>query len=255
MIDTHAHIYSENFDEDRELTIQRAKEVGVEKILMPNIDHTSIDAMLECEMKYEGTCIPMMGLHPCYVKQDFEKELYIVEDWLNKREFIAVGEIGIDLYWDKTYQQQQIEAFKIQINWAKERNVPIVIHARDSTTEVLEVLSQEKDEKLRGIFHCFGGSLEEAQQIIELDFHLGIGGVSTFKKGGLDKVLPEITLEHLVLETDCPYLAPVPHRGKRNEPAYIDLVADRISDLKEISKDEVIQATTENAKKVFGLDS
>ncbi len=252
LIDTHAHIYASDFDEDRDECLQRARDIGINKILMPNIDSASIDIMMESEMRYEE-CISMMGLHPCSVKGDFQKELYIVEDWLSKREFVAVGEIGIDLYWGKTFKEQQLEAFKIQIDWAVERNVPIAIHARDSTEEVLKVLEEKKKPELRGVFHCFGGSLEEAKRIIDLDFKLGIGGVSTFKKGGLDLVLPDIELKHLILETDCPYLAPVPFRGKRNEPAYIQLVAERIALLKLTSMEEVSKETSSVAKELFNL--
>lgn len=250
-IDTHAHIYAEQFDKDREEVLQRTFEQNVTKIYMPNIDHTSIDAMLEVEEKYPNNCFAMMGLHPCYVKKGFEKELYLVEEWLNRREFVAVGEIGTDLYWDKTTFDMQAEAFKIQVNWAKEKGLAIIIHCRDSFAETLELLEPLKDENLKGIFHCFTGTLEEAQKAIDLGFYLGIGGVSTFKNGGLDKVLPSIKLEHLVLETDCPYLAPVPHRGKRNETSYIPLIAHRIAELGEKPIEEVAKITSENAGKVF----
>lgn len=251
MIDTHAHIYSSQFDVDRDEVIDRAKEQGVALILMPNVDSESIDGMMECEVRYKDYCIAMMGLHPCSVKKGFEKELYIVEDWLNKRDFIAVGEIGIDLYWDTTFKEQQIEAFKVQIQWAKERGIPIAIHARDAMQEILQVLEASYDEQLTGVLHCFSGTLEEAERLVNIGFKLGIGGVSTFKKGGLDQVIPHVPLETLVLETDCPYLAPVPFRGKRNEPAYVDYVADRISDLKEVSKEEVIKITNTEAQKLF----
>lgn len=253
MIDTHAHIYSDQFDLDREKTIERAKKVGVSKILMPNIDHTSIDQMMECEEKHLDYCLAMMGLHPCSVKKDFEKELYIVEEWLDKRPFIAIGEIGLDLHWDKTFFEEQKEAFRVQIDFAKKFKIPIAIHAREATSEILAILEKEKTDELKGVFHCFGGSLDEANAIINLDFKLGIGGVSTFKKGGLDNILPELDLEHLILETDCPYLAPVPHRGKRNEPAYLDLIAERISDLMQIPKSEVVSKTSATTNSLFSL--
>ena len=252
-IDTHAHIYAQQFEKDQDDTIQRAFDQGVNKIYMPNIDHTSIDAMLEVEAKYPDNCFAMMGLHPCSVKQDFEKELYKVEDWLNKRSFAAVGEIGTDLYWDKTFYEQQAEAFRIQVEWAKKYQRPIVIHCRDSFQETIDLLTPLMDDKLTGVFHCFTGNVADAQQVVELGFYLGIGGVSTFKNGGLDKVLSEVSLEHLVLETDCPYLAPVPHRGKRNEPAYTELVAARVAELKQLELAEVDKITTENARSLFNL--
>jgi len=249
--DTHAHIYSEEFDADRNEVLARCEEAGVSKIFMPNIDHTSIDAMMEVETKNPKAYIPMMGLHPCYVKKDFEKELYIVEDWLNKRKFAAVGEIGTDLYWDKTFWEQQQEAFKIQVQWAKKFDLPLVIHCRESINETIELLQPFADGKLTGIFHCFSGSIEQAKKIIDMNFYLGIGGVATFKNGGLDKVIPEIDLNKIVLETDCPYLAPVPHRGKRNEPSYIPLVALKVCDYKKITLEELSKATNENANRIF----
>jgi TatD DNase family protein len=250
-IDTHAHIYSDEFVSDRHDMLMRASEQGVGKIYMPNIDHTSIDGMLELEEKYKGQCVPMMGLHPCYVKKDFQRELYLVEDWLSKRKFAAVGEIGTDLYWDKTFWEQQKEAFEVQIGWAKKHNLPVVIHCRESIDQTIEIVTRLKDEKLRGVFHCFSGNMEQAKRIVELGFYLGIGGVATFKKGGLDLVLPEISLNHLVLETDSPYLAPVPHRGKRNEPAYIALVGTRVSEMKKVSLEDVKTTTTANAQALF----
>ena len=250
-IDTHAHIYAKQFKKDQDDVLRRAFEQNVEKIYLPNIDHTSIDDMMEVEAKYPNQCIAMMGLHPCSVNKDFEKELYQVEDWLNKRSFAAVGEIGTDLYWDKTFYEQQAEAFKIQVEWAKKYKLPIIIHCRESFQETIDLLTPLMDENLTGIFHCFTGSLEDAQKAIELGFLLGIGGVSTFKNGGLDKVLPEVSLDHLVLETDCPYLAPVPYRGKRNESSYIPLIAKRLSDIKGIEIEEIEQKTTRNAQKLF----
>jgi TatD DNase family protein len=250
-IDTHAHIYLDEFKADRTDMLIRAKHEQVENIYMPNIDHTSIDDMLELESRSEGTCIAMMGLHPCYVKKDFEKELYLVEDWLNKRKFAAVGEIGTDLYWDKTFWDQQVEAFTVQMQWAKHTNLPIVIHCRESINETIALVEKYKDENLRGVFHCFSGNLEQARKIIALGFYLGIGGVATFKNGGLDKVLPEISPEHIVLETDSPYLAPVPHRGKRNEPAYVKLVAEKIALIKSMTVADIQTITTTNAMNLF----
>jgi TatD DNase family protein len=250
-IDTHAHIYSPKFDSDREEVVQRAVENGVDKIYMPNIDVDSIDAMLEAELRYPGVCIPMMGLHPCDVGKDFEKQLYVMEAWLDKRPFAAVGEIGLDLYWDKTFFEHQKEALKIQIDWAKRKGLPIILHCRESIDETIEIVKGMKDDPLTGIFHCFTGDLEQAKQIIDMGFLLGIGGVATFKNGGLDKVIPEIGLEHLVLETDAPYLAPVPHRGKRNSPEYIPLIAYRIGELTGKPLETVAQITNRNALGIF----
>lgn len=253
IIETHAHIYSSKFDKDRNESIERAKENGVSKIIMPNIDLPSIDQMMKVEEDHPNYCLATMGIHPCYVEKNFNQQLYTVENWLNKRDFVAVGEIGIDLHWDKTLQAQQEEAFKIQVNFAKERNLPIIIHAREATEEIFKVLKPLQDEKLTGVFHCFGGTVEEAQQIIDLGLHIGIGGVSTFKKAGLDQVLPSIDLKHLVLETDCPYLAPVPYRGKRNEPSYLPIIAHQIAKIKELDVEEVAQKTTDNASKLFKI--
>jgi TatD DNase family protein len=249
--DTHAHIYLDDFDVDREDMLNRAYEQGVKKIYMPNIDHTSIDRMLELEEQSKGSCFSMMGLHPCSVKKDFEKELYIVEDWLAKRKFKAIGEMGTDLYWDKTFWNEQLEAFRIQVDWAKKYSLPIVIHCRESLDQTIELVEQHSDGKLTGVFHCFTGTVEQAERIIKAGFYLGIGGVSTFKKGGMDVVIPDVDINHIVLETDSPYLAPVPHRGKRNEPAYIPLVAARIAELKKVSLEEVQKITTQNAAKLF----
>lgn len=250
LIDTHAHIYLDQFEKDIDDVLERSRELGISKIYMPNIDHTSIDVMLELEMK-STSCVAMMGLHPCSVDKNFEKELYIVEEWLTKRSWVAVGEIGTDLYWDKTYWEQQQEAFKIQCQWAIDYDIPVVIHCRDSIDETIELVQSFSNEKLRGVFHCFTGNAEQAKKITELGFYLGVGGVATFKNGGLDKVLPHVELDHLVLETDSPYLAPVPHRGKRNEPSYIELIAKRVAELKEMSFEEVAEVTTINAQKLF----
>jgi TatD DNase family protein len=250
-VDTHAHVYLEEFALDREDMLRRASDANVSKVFMPNVDHTSIDSMLEVEDRHKEQCVAMMGLHPCYVKKDFQRELYLVEEWLSKKKFAAVGEIGTDLYWDKTFWEQQKEAFVIQLNWAVKYKLPAVIHCRESIDETIALVEGLADKDLRGVFHCFTGNVDQAKKIIALGFHLGIGGVSTFKKGGLDNVLPEIAIEHLVLETDSPYLAPVPHRGKRNEPSYIPLVASRLSELMKINVDEVRKQTTANAMKLF----
>lgn len=253
LIDSHAHIYSEKFDADRAEAMERAQQEGVTKIYMPNIDHTSIDAMLEAEQKYPGACIPMMGLHPTSVDKTFERELYLVEEWLNKRKFAAIGECGIDLYWDKTFLPQQQEALRVQVELAKKHQLPIILHTRDSFEEAYEIVAAAQDGTLKGIFHCFSGTLQEAERVKELGFLMGIGGVATFKNGGLDKVLPHVQLEDLVLETDCPYLAPAPHRGKRNEPVYLPLIAQRLADLLEKPVQEVAEKTTANATNLFKL--
>lgn len=251
LIETHAHIYSKKFDSDRDQVIEDIRNAGVERVYMPNVDVETIDAMLECEQKYPDLCIPMMGLHPCDVKEDFHEQLKVMEDWLNKRPFAAVGEIGLDLYWDKTFFEQQKEALRIQISWAKKMELPVVLHCRESMDETIEIIKEEQDGNLKGIFHCFTGSVSQAKEIIDLGFLLGIGGVATFKNGGLDKVIPEIGLESLVLETDAPYLAPVPNRGKRNSPAYLPLIAEKIGDYLSISKEEVAKKTKLNALNLF----
>lgn len=249
--DTHAHIYLEEFDADRADMLARAQHTGVEKIYMPNIDSTSIDRMLELEDKAKGTCYAMMGLHPCSVKKDFEQELYVVESWLAKRSFVAIGEMGTDLYWDKTFWEQQQEAFRIQANWAKQYNVPIVIHSRESLDQTIKLVEELQDGRLTGVFHCFTGTIEHAERIAKLGFYLGLGGVATFKKGGMDEVIPEMDITKIVLETDSPYLAPVPHRGKRNEPAYIPLIAAKVAQLKNISLEELQRITSQNAAALF----
>lgn len=250
LIDTHAHIYLKDFREEMEDVLDRAQEQGVQKIYMPNIDHTTIDDMMELETRHQQ-CIAMMGLHPCSVNKDFQRELYLVEEWLSKRAFAAVGEIGTDLYWDKTFWPRQQEALTIQLQWARAYRIPAVIHCRESIDETIEIVGRQKDESLTGVFHCFSGDAEQARRIIDLGFYLGIGGVSTFKNGGLDKVLPDIALENIVLETDSPYLAPVPHRGKRNEPSFLRLIARRIADLKACTVEEVGETTTKNANNLF----
>lgn len=247
MIETHAHIYDEQFADDRENMLQRAWKSGVQQIWMPNCDQETIPGMMQLADAYPERCLPMMGLHPCYVKGDFESELRIVEEWLNRREFLAIGEIGMDLYWDKTYRPQQEEAFIFQCQLALKHNLWIDIHSREAFWETVALIEKIANPKLKGIFHCFVGNLDEANKTIELGFKLGIGGVASFKNGGLDKVLPHIGIEHLVLETDSPYLAPTPYRGKRNEPSYLELVAQRIADLKQLSREQVIAATTRNA--------
>ncbi len=257
LIDTHAHIYSEQFAKDRNEMLDRAKQAGLQAIFMPNIDHRSIDGMLELEEKHPDFCLPMMGLHPCSVKKDFEKELYLVESWLNKRKFIAVGEMGLDLYWDTSFEAEQVEAFKIQTKWAIQYKVPLVIHSRskvegEAMQKIIHLLETLQHPDLFGVLHCFTGTVADANRLIALQFRLGIGGVVTYKNGGLEPVIQQLDLQHFVLETDCPYLAPNPHRGKRNETAYTALVAQKIAEMKAINVETIATQTTANANKLFG---
>ncbi|MGK0363138.1 MAG: TatD DNase family protein [Saprospiraceae bacterium] len=255
MIETHTHLYAEQFDEDRADAMQRAFDAGVKEMYLPAIDSETHQAMLALEAAYPDRVFSMMGLHPCSVKDNYEEELAIVKSHLDARPFCAIGEIGIDLHWDKTTFEIQRKAFKQQINWAKALNIPIIIHSRNSTEEVIEVLKEEKDERLRGIFHCFGGSVDEGQRIIDLGFYLGIGGVVTFKNAGLDKTVAELPLESLVLETDAPYLSPMPYRGKRNETSYLRLIAEKIAEVKGVRFAEIEEVTTRNAKNIFGMNN
>lgn len=251
--DTHTHLYSEAFDEDRDAMIQRALEAGVERFFIPAIDSTYTQSMLELESNYPQNVFLMMGLHPTHVKENFKEELALVEEWLSKRKFYAVGEIGIDLYWDKTFLKQQQEAFVFQIRLAKKHQLPIVIHCRDAFDEIFEILEQEKSDDLFGIFHCFTGTLEQAHQAISYNMKLGIGGVATFKNGKIDQFLDQINLKHIVLETDSPYLAPVPYRGKRNESSYIVQVLEKLSFIYGRPSEEIARITTDNSKEVFGI--
>lgn len=250
-IDTHAHIYHEDFESDRIDMFHRCDEQRIDKIFMPNVDHTSIDKMLELEYRWPKKCYSMMGLHPCSVKKDFQRELYLIEEWLSKRSFSAVGEIGTDLYWDKSFWEQQQEALIIQVNWAKKYKLPVVLHCRESLDQTIEIIEGLQDGNLKGVFHCFSGSAEQANKISKLGFYIGLGGVVTFKNGGLDQVLPEIDLQYAVLETDSPYLAPVPYRGKRNEPPYIPIISSKIAELMKISVEEVQKITSQNALNLF----
>ena len=251
--DTHTHLYSEAFDDDRDDMMQRAIDLGVKRFFVPAIDSTYTQRMLDLEADYPENVFLMMGLHPTHVKENYKEELAHVEEQLAKRKFYAVGEIGIDLYWDKTFLTQQQEAFKHQIALAKKYKLPIVIHCRESFDEIFEVLAEVKDDDLYGIFHCFTGTIEQAQQAISYNMKLGIGGVATFKNGKIDTFLNQIPLEHIVLETDSPYLAPVPYRGKRNESAYIIKVLEKLESVYETSKEHIIEITTENSKAVFGI--
>lgn len=251
LIDTHAHIYSNQFENDESGLVKRALSAGVKKIFMPNIRLESVEPMLEFSKNYPDVCFPMLGLHPCDVDSGYKEQLDALYQYFPKEKFWAVGEIGLDYYHDKTFINEQKDAFHIQINWALEQKIPISIHSREANDDAIEIVAEYKNKGLRGVFHCFSGSIEQAQKMIDLGFYLGIGGVATFKNGGLDKILPSIGLKHLVLETDSPYLAPVPFRGKRNEPSYIPLVSEKIAEILEISSIEVAEVTTKNANELF----
>lgn len=251
--DTHTHLYSEAFDEDRHEMIKRAINNKVTRFFIPAIDSTYTDAMLQLEADFPEHILLMMGLHPTHVKDNYKEELNHVETMLAKRKFYAVGEIGIDLYWDKSTLAYQIDAFKHQIKLAKQYKLPIVIHCRDAFDEIFEVLESEKSEDLFGIFHCFTGNLEQAKKAISYNMKLGIGGVVTFKNGGIDQFINQIDLKHIVLETDSPYLAPKPYRGKRNESAYIIKVLEKLSELYELSEEKIAEITTQNSKDIFNI--
>jgi TatD DNase family protein len=253
-IDTHCHIYLEEFAADLDDVIQRAENEGVKKFYLPAIDSTVIDDMLALEQRFAGKCFAMMGLHPCSVKENDKEELAIVKNWLDKRPFAAVGEIGLDFYWDQTFVKQQYEAFNLQMQWALDKKMPIVIHSRNAMPETIETVRPFAKKGLTGIFHCFGGTLEEAQQVIELGFYLGIGGVLTYKKSGLQELLPHIGLEHIVLETDAPYLTPVPFRGKRNECSYLKYIIDQLAEVKNCSREEIATVTTANAERIMNVE-
>lgn len=256
LIDTHTHLYLEQFDQDRDQVIQNAMDAGIEKLFLPNIDVNSIAGMLSLVEHYPNVCYPMMGLHPCSVEAGFEIELQKIYDALSNKAIIAIGEIGIDLFWNKTSLPFQREAFRIQVQWAKDMNLPIVIHARDSYNELFEELNVLNDAQLSGVFHCFTGSLQQAEKILSYgNFYLGIGGVSTFKNSGLNTVLPQVPLDRIILETDSPYLTPVPHRGKRNESAYTALVARHLSHVLDKPFSEIEEQTTLNALNLFQVTS
>jgi TatD DNase family protein len=250
--DTHSHIYLSEFEADRLDMLLRAEKEGIGKILMPAIDSSTHKQMLDLENLNPAQCFAMMGLHPCSVKQNFKEELAIIKNYLGQRSFIAVGEIGLDFYWDKTFTNQQYEAFRRQIEWALDVDRPIVIHSRNSMDECIRVVKEYQKGKLKGVFHCFSGNAAQAQQIIDLGFYLGIGGVITYKNSGLDKVMEQVEMKYVVLETDAPYLAPVPFRGKRNEPAYIKYVTEKLAALKSISAGEIALITSANSDTLFG---
>lgn len=254
LIDTHSHIYLPELASDLDGILQRAEKEGVEKILLPAIDSETHPSLLRLHQQFPGRCLGMMGLHPCSVKENFREELAIARDYLSNEKFVAVGEIGLDFYWDKTFTTQQYDAFHTQIAWALELDLPIVIHSRNSTDECIDVVKQHQQGKLRGVFHCFSGDAKQAHEVMALGFYLGIGGVVTFKNSGLDKVMESVPLSHVVLETDAPYLAPVPFRGKRNEPSYLKYVVEKLAQVKGCSTEEVARVTSENARNLFDLN-
>jgi TatD DNase family protein len=254
LIDTHTHLYEEQFDADRSEMIQRAMDNGVSKMIIPNVDSTTIDGMMALVRQFPNAVFPMMGLHPCYVKPDsYRQEMEIIRNHLfSNQTFVAVGEIGIDLYWDKTTLDIQKEAFELQCDWAMEKNLPVAIHSRDSTYVLLDILKKRRANP-QGVFHCFTGSPEEAAEILKLGFYLGIGGVVTYKNTQLRETLKQLPPERIVLETDAPYLPPVPHRGKRNESAYTKIVAETLCSVYEIGLDEIAAITSKNAADLFGI--
>ncbi|MBP6022628.1 TatD family hydrolase [Ferruginibacter sp.] len=253
LTDTHCHLYSDELITDIDAIIERATNEQVTKFYLPGIDSTTHNAMLLLEEKFPGKCIAMMGLHPCSVKENYLTELQIVEEWLAKKRFAAVGEIGLDFYWDKTFTVQQYDAFRKQIELALRYKLPIVIHTRNAMAETIAVVKEYAGKGLHGIFHCFGGTYQDAVDIIDMGFYLGIGGVVTYKNSGLAQVIQKIDMQHLVLETDAPYLTPVPFRGKRNESSYLKYVADAIAAIKNVAKEELAAVTTANAEKIFGI--
>jgi TatD DNase family protein len=253
LTDTHTHLYYETDPQALTALMQRSLDNQVSRLFLPNVDVASISLVMNLANLYPQHCFPMLGLHPCDVKETYKEELATIHAAIPSQKIYAIGEIGIDLYWDKTTLVNQIVAFETQINWAKDLNLPIVIHCRDAFEEVYVLLSKHRDEKLRGIFHCFTGTLEQANKIIELGFYLGIGGVVTYKNAGLDAVVAQIPVEHLVLETDSPYLPPVPFRGKPNESSYLVHIAQKVADLHQISIQELARITTENSSKIFGI--
>ncbi len=253
LIDTHSHIYSTDFIQDQDEVIQRAYSNDVRKIILPNIDSSSVKNLLDLTDTYPHICFPLMGLHPTSVNHDYQEELQVVEYWLKKRKFYGIGEIGIDLYWEKSFLTEQIHAFKFQLELALQYKLPVVIHVRDSFDEVFQVIEETNDGKLTGVFHSFSGTLEQARKVIDLGFKLGVNGIVTFKNSGLDEVMRQISPSDLILETDSPYLTPVPFRGKRNESSYLVYIAQKIADLHNVTVGEIARITTENARKLFGI--
>ena len=253
LVDTHAHLYLDNFSKDRHEVIEKAIYSNVEKIMLPNIDSTTIEDMLKLSKRHPNHFFPMIGIHPTSVEDDFEEEIKIIEEYLSKEKFYAIGEIGIDMYWDKTFEEEQKQAFRIQLDLAKKHNLPIVIHSRDAFDIIYEILLEKNDANLNGVFHCFTGTLDQANKIIEMGFKLGIGGIVTFKNTDLAKVVEQIDLHNIVLETDSPYLAPDPKRGQRNQSSYLNYIAKKVAEIKGVTIKEVAEITTKNAYDIFKI--
>jgi len=253
-VDSHTHLYLDQFDDDRKQVIEEAIAGGVEYMLLPNIDLDSVDAMLNLTCSFPHNCIPMMGLHPTSVKDDYQQVLESLERELNKQSFCAIGEIGIDLYWDKTYRAQQEDAFRQQLQMAKKHNLPVSIHTRESFDEIYRIVKEELTQNLTGVFHCFTGNDEQAGKIMDMGFRMGIGGIVTFKNSGIDEVVKNIPMDYLVLETDAPFLAPAPYRGKRNQSAYLPIIAQKVAEIKNISIEKVADITGRNATELFNLN-
>lgn len=251
MIDTHTHLYDEETTEQQDEHIIRAIRAGVEKLYMPNCDSSTIEGMMALAKRFPENCFPMMGLHPCYVKENFREELAVVEQQLAQNKFTAVGEVGLDFYWDRKFDKEQRIAFELQIDWALQYQLPVIIHSRSSTKECIDIVRKKQNGKLTTIFHCYSGTVVEAQEVVSLGGYLGIGGVVTYKKTNLPEVLLAVSLDNIVLETDAPYLAPVPYRGKRNESGYLPLIAQKIAEVYQVSVEEVAERTTVNAQKIF----
>lgn len=254
LIDSHCHIYDEKFKDDIDDVIKNARANGIGRIFMPNCDSSTIEAMIKCEDKFPGMCLSTMGLHPCYVKENYQAELAIVERWLSDRPFLAIGEIGLDFYWDKTFVKEQEAALRQQIEWALKYQVPVILHTRDSIDETIAIVSEYTAKGLKGVFHCFSGDATQAKIITEdLDFYIGIGGVFTFKNSGVKEAIKEVSLDKIMLETDAPYLAPTPYRGKRNEPAYLRNIAEFLAAEMDMPLNQLAEITSRNCDRFFDL--
>lgn len=252
-VDTHAHIYLADFSSEIDDILSTCFDQGVHKILMPNIDQSSINDMHQLEDRFPEQVFSMMGLHPCYVKEDYKDQLGIIEKWFSERKYKGVGEIGIDMYWDKSTKEDQIDAFRTQCLWARSMKLPVSIHSRDALDITIPIIEELQDGNLSGVFHCFNGTVEDGKRIIDAGFYMGIGGVVTFKKAGVDKTVSQLPYKSMVLETDAPYLAPTPHRGKQNKPSYIPIIAEKIAEIHEVALSEIAKITSENAEKIFGV--
>lgn len=253
-VDTHAHLYLEKFDEDIDDVIKNCIKNNVERIFLPNIDSSTIESLNNLSKLYPDNCFPIMGLHPCSVNDNYKSELSIMQGWLEKEKYYGIGETGVDLYWDKTFKSQQVEAFEEQINWSKSYDLPIIIHSRESLDITIDIITQNQNGVLSGIFHCFNGNIEQCKKIVDNNFYMGLGGIVTYKNAGLDEMIKYLPLEKMLLETDSPYLSPVPYRGKRNQSSYIPIIADKIAEIKGLTTKEIMTVTTQNAARIFKLN-